>query len=341
MSRLRTIKTALRAVVSRLVTYRQGTKPNLAVFGIGRGGSTLMVDMLSVEPGMWAVGEPFPPMESRPDFKVLGKWLTPARHDQYFNLNDEVRDQIGRFITALLKGEIPIGFCRRPRFPLRADRMLLKILHSPALIDWLADSFGFQVVFLTRHPAPVALSVFRHGWGCPAEALSERLDSLRQLLSDPQIEFGRRIVAAGSPWQQEILAWVTENYIPVYHSKRVSLLITHEELTLGMPAMVRLLCQRFELQSADSILSNGRRPSGSSQLSSQEHRHLIKRGATRSLIESWRDKVDAAQASQAQEILDRFEMPIYNMNDCLPDPRFRVLPAENSTPMVELGVGKP
>src|SRR5262249_51118185 len=161
-------------------------------FGIPRGGTTLLVEMLSAERGMWTVNEPFPVLV-RPESKVLGTWLSQTRHDQYFALKDEVREQVERFITALVKGKIPFGYCRRPRFPFRADRLLLKIHRSPALIDWFAQSLGFQVIFLTRHPAPTALSTLRNGWSCSAEALSERFDCLREFLDNDQITFGRRL----------------------------------------------------------------------------------------------------------------------------------------------------
>jgi hypothetical protein len=282
--------------------------------------------MLAVEGGMWVVLEPFPVLERRPEFKVLRQWLTPTRHHQYFELNHEVREQVGQFMAALQAGKVPIGFCRRPKFPFRADRLLLNIHHAPALIDWLADSLAFQVIFLTRHPAAVTLSVLRNGWGCSAEALQERLDCLHRVLDDDQVEFGLRIIAEGSTWQREILAWVTENYMPINCSKEVSLLITHEELTLNMPAMVRLLCQRFELRNGDRILQKGRGPSGSSDLSSREHRSLLERGEKLALIQNWRNKVDSTQASQAQEILDRYGMAIYNMNSCLPSARYRAFP---------------
>jgi len=43
----------VRDLKRRSVRYRPGSLPHLAIFGIRRGGSTLLADMIAAERGMW------------------------------------------------------------------------------------------------------------------------------------------------------------------------------------------------------------------------------------------------------------------------------------------------
>jgi hypothetical protein len=132
----------LRRVSKWVTTYRQGIRPSIAMFALRRGGSTLLADMLSSERGVMMVDEPFFVRESHPDYAIKSRWLRPRLHSEFFGLDDEDRQRVRGYVSALLAGELPIGVCRNPRFPFRADRMLLKMLYASALIAWLAESSG-------------------------------------------------------------------------------------------------------------------------------------------------------------------------------------------------------
>src|SRR5262249_9455827 len=61
-------KFAMKLAASRFITYRQGPKPNIVISAHGRGGSTLLSDMLTAERGMWTYFEPFYVAENCPTF---------------------------------------------------------------------------------------------------------------------------------------------------------------------------------------------------------------------------------------------------------------------------------
>ena len=131
MSMIRLMRGVRRRANSWLTTYRPGPKPNIAVFAIRRGGSTLLADMLATEPGVLLVDEPFNTFEANTNVERITRWLTPGLHSEFFELDDEDRERVRAYLTALLEGTTGLGTCPYPKFPFRADRVLLKILHVP------------------------------------------------------------------------------------------------------------------------------------------------------------------------------------------------------------------
>lgn len=299
-------------------TYRQGSRPNIAIFAMRRGGSTLLADMLATERGMRMVNEPFLVLEASPEFPLVSRWLPPRLHSTFFAPSPEECERIRAYMNTLLDRRIPIGVCRRPMFPFRADRTLLKILHASALLDWLAESFGLRVVRLLRHPAPQALSVLRAGWGFATEAFYKDPEFLLGFLSDEQVELGRRILAGPSRWRLAILDWCIHYHLLVRASRLPSTLLTYETLVLDLDASCRMLCDRLELSDCARITARALRPSSSPGGVPTDKVSLIRTGDFSALVRQWRRQVDATMAAQAQEILDRFDVSIYEMGSALP-----------------------
>ena len=313
---------AIRSRLLKLVSsYRQGARPNIAIFAMRRGGSTLLGDMLSSERGVLSVNEPLNVLEEDPTYKIRTRWLKPRMHSTYFDLDEEDGARVREYMSRLLAGKVPIGVARFPKVPFRSDRMLLKILFASALLDWLADSFNLQVVRLLRHPAPQALSVLRKKWGFPVEAFFERPSFLLGFLREEQVEYGRRIIAESSPWKMAILDWCIEYHLLVHYTRKKTPLIAYEELVIDPATTCRFLCDYLALDDFERIVACVRKPSTSVGGCSADNVTLIHSGDTQSLIQSWRKKVDADMSGQAQEILDRFDVAIYNMGSPLPDAR--------------------
>lgn len=323
---VRETKYVVKLAASRFLTYRQGAEPNIVISAHGRGGSTLLSDMLSAESGMWTTFEPFFVAEDVPSFRVTGKWMPLRKYSLYFDLDPEEADRVKAYTAALTAGQVPGGYCRYPKFPFRADRALLKILHAQSLMGWLSDLFGLQLIILLRHPAAQSLAAARHGWCHPSEVYLERPEFLRQFLSDDQIELGLRITREGSDWQRRILDWVIQTILSLHDSRKATMMITLEELTLEPAAMVGVLCERLGLRDSGRILRDAQRVSGSSLRSPSEHRDSIKRRDAWGLLQSWRGKVSPIEADQGQEILDQYGITIYNMSRCIPDHRYLCFP---------------
>src|SRR5436190_2423328 len=149
--------------------------PPILVTGAHRSGTTWVGRMLALAPGVAYILEPFNP--KRP------KGLSPAGFDRYFTVvtaENERRYRSGLERTLALRYDLGVQLrCARTwrdvvRIPrdyqrLRAarhagGRPLVKDPIALLSAEWLAQSFGMQVVVLIRHPAAFAASLKRLGW---------------------------------------------------------------------------------------------------------------------------------------------------------------------------------
>jgi hypothetical protein len=149
-------------------------KPIL-VTGAHRSGTTWVGKMLALAPGVAYVHEPFSPRTAA--------GLSPAGFDRYFTVvttENEARYRAGleqtiRFRYGLgaqlrsLRGgrdlaRIPRDLVRVERARLSGARPLVKDPIALLSAEWLAETFGMDVVVLIRHPAAFAASLKRLGW---------------------------------------------------------------------------------------------------------------------------------------------------------------------------------
>jgi Sulfotransferase family len=149
-------------------------KPIL-VTGAHRSGTTWVGKMLALAPGVAYIHEPFNPRTSA--------GLSPAQFDRYFTVvtsENEARyrpglEQTVRFRYGLgaqlrsLRGVADLArtgrdLVRVGRNRLTGKRPLVKDPIALLSAEWLAESFGMDVVVLIRHPAAFAASLKRLGW---------------------------------------------------------------------------------------------------------------------------------------------------------------------------------
>jgi hypothetical protein len=149
--------------------------PPILVTGAHRSGTTWVGRMLALAPGVQYVHEPFNPRTAA--------GLSPARFDRYFTVvtrENEARyrpglEQTIRFRYGLgaqlrsLHGATDVARTGRDavrvgRARLTGARPLVKDPIALLSAEWLAESFGMDVVVLIRHPAAFAASLKRLGW---------------------------------------------------------------------------------------------------------------------------------------------------------------------------------
>ena len=149
-------------------------KPIL-VTGAHRSGTTWVGKMLALAPGVAYIHEPFSPRTAA--------GLSPARFDRYFTVvtsENEARyrpglEQTIRFRYGLgaqlgsLRGVADVARTGRDLVRVGRDRLtgarpLVKDPIALLSAEWLAESFGMDVVVLIRHPAAFAASLKRLGW---------------------------------------------------------------------------------------------------------------------------------------------------------------------------------
>jgi hypothetical protein len=180
-------------------------KPIL-VTGAHRSGTTWVGKMLALAPGVAYIHEPFNPRTAA--------GLSPARFDRYFTVvttENEARyrpglEQTIRFNYGMrsqlrsLRGVADVAragrdLVRVQRARLTGARPLVKDPIALLSAEWLAETFGMDVVVLIRHPAAFAASLKRLGWkhsfatfiqdGCVPEVLRPHEAEIREQAERP------------------------------------------------------------------------------------------------------------------------------------------------------------
>jgi hypothetical protein len=171
-------------------TARSQSRPLLLV-GIPRSGTTWTMQVLGADPNLHSLLEPDNEGTSAPAIwgkKAAGRFpaLQPGDHDERYRelwswiLQGAPRSPRLRLAAQILRPVQPPGrtrFLQGRRVPLmtiagamashpgngtsselRNQRLLVKSVHAPLALEWLAEEFGVDVLVLLRHPGNVLSS---------------------------------------------------------------------------------------------------------------------------------------------------------------------------------------
>ena len=218
-----------RFLLGQFHIYRLRGKP-IVIFATRRGGSTLLMEMIASQPGVDFVNEPLNLWGYRPYFDRL---LHPPR-GRFISLSEEEARQVRSYFEDLLSGRIKAFNAWNPFYPtwsFRIRRLVVKLLSANSLIDWLAKEFDIEVLYLLRHPVPVALSCLGLNWGNDAEAYLQNPYFREQVLGPERARFADEVLARGTLLQKFVLEWCLENFYPLQvYKERPWLVLTYEEV---------------------------------------------------------------------------------------------------------------
>src|SRR5690349_10463250 len=192
-------------------------KPIL-VTGAHRSGTTWVGKMLALAPGVAYIHEPFNPRTAA--------GLSPAGFDRYFTVvtrENESRYRAGleqtiRFRYGLgaqlrsLRGVADVA--RTGRDLVRVERA--RLTHARPLVkdpiallsaEWLAETFGMDVVVLIRHPAAFAASLKRLGWRHSFATFFDENGDLPEVVRPYEAEIRAQAHEPGDGLAQAALLW--------------------------------------------------------------------------------------------------------------------------------------
>ena len=314
-----------RRLKKQCIFYRSGTEPNIFLFAQRRGGSTILAQAIGSESGIWFANEPLACFKGHYEYYTRIKWLPLLPDSQFFDLSQEHQRQLDHYLEQLLTLKLrQVGRCLRPKFPLTANRVLLKVLNAPFLIDWFAQRQPCQILFLSRHPAAQVFSIFNTSWKFCLETYFAKPEFLAQHFNATQMQLGEKITREGNRWQQGIITWILEVYFPLYLAKQKILRLTYEELIIDPTTVVNRVSQELNLKHTDKIIETLSLPSWSSRMSTEYSRQLVEQGDRSGIIRKWQDKITPEQIRQAQAILDVFNIDIYSMDDPMPKSKYLI-----------------
>ena len=312
---VKSLRRTLSDLKSGNILFREAHQP-VIILALRRGGSTALADTIASARGVWFSNEPYAVYPGHRGYQEKTARLPQAEHSQYFALTGTDLDRFAEYSRDLLAVKLRgLGTCRRTRFPLRADRVCLKVLNAVWMIDWFRTQTDAHIISLTRHPAAQALSVLRQGWDFAIEAYAARLPDLEPHFSDVQLDTIRTICQENNAWKMAILDWVVASHPLRRMGGDRIIRLTYEEVTRDPAHLVTsILGERLGFDDHEAMLATALNPSNSSSMSERGTNSAILQRDIEKLTEGWRQKIDTSMKLDGQRILDTFEIETYSFD---------------------------
>lgn len=309
----------LRQLKAKWVRRNISEKP-IIILASRRGGSTVLADVIASNRGVWFANEPFAVFPSHPDLALKQRLLPYREHSQYFDLEGHELEQFRNYVSGLLRAEYSsLGRCRRVKFPFHTNRVCLKILNAPWMLNWFLDNAKGDVIFLTRHPAAQALSVNRQEWDYGVRAYFSRPHALAKVFSSDQIAFGLDILNRNNKWEVAILDWIMTTHHGRASKDPRLIKVAYEHMVVNPTSFCEdILCRRLKLSELERMKARFGVPSNSSSLTTQSTLDAIAAGDKEKLLSDWTRQIGDEEKRTAQAILDRFNVVEYDMSHHMP-----------------------
>jgi hypothetical protein len=229
----------------------------ILVTGCHRSGSTWVGQMIASHPGVGYVHEPFNPVY-QPACPVTHQWHYVTAEDEarfvpYLRRQLALPQSWWREVRARPDARRLAGATVRAlqawRLRLAGARPLLKDPIALFSAEWLADTFGMEVVVVIRHPVAVAGSLKRLGSYFPFRCLLGQPRLLQAHLASFEDEIRRLQQRPPDVVEHAALTWrVLHHVILGYRLRRPDwVFVRHEDLSLHPVAEFRALLGRVGL----------------------------------------------------------------------------------------------
>ena len=302
-------------------SHQQGPEPNILLFAARRGGSTFLMELIAANRGIRSIDQPF---------EMSSKFATAAQvadvplfeDGQLSSLDERSARRLQSLTERILAGKVvinaPTRVWRRD-VEWRSNRLVVKILDAKPLIGWFADTVPCDIVYLTRHPIPQAISCIRNGWTLTAAAYLRDERFVEANLSDAAFALAQDVMRAGTELEQFVLNWALENVAPIRLLPEHPdwLHVRYEDCITDPERVLDTVATRLRLADRDRMQETLRRPSVSSALSTREMRGLIAKGAAAEAVTRWRRDIEGDAEASCNRLLETFGI----------DPAFILSPA--------------
>lgn len=307
------LRSALReAIWLATCDHKQGPKRNILLFATRRGGSTFAMELIGSNRGVRTLDQPFSTI-SRHVSAVQLAHIPRFHQGQITSVDPVTHELLFEMVSRMFSGRAvvnaPTKVWRRGT-TWRSDRLVLKITDAKPVIDWFDRQFDADIVYVTRHPIPQALSCLRNGWTLTVEAHLRDPVFVESYIPDAAVPFAHDTMRSGTDLQRFILNWILENVAPLQHlrDRPAWTHVRYEDCVVTPERTIELLAQRLDLVDVDRMRRVVSRPSVSSKLSTESTRQQISSGHGAALVTRWREEVAPDNERWCNRALEAFEI---------------------------------
>lgn len=302
----------------------QADQPNVFLFGTPRGGSTWLMELIASQPGFKYCNEPLnlrtPQVKARLQTVGINTWVDLYTKSLGDNLEQYKVLRNGRLPTQNPRPKLK----NRNFYRLFTNRLVFKVLNGGEdRVNWIANIFNGQIVFLLRHPIAVSLS----------RKVLPRLNAFlssdyRDNFTTEQLRYADDKNANGNMIERGMLSWCLQNALPLRQIRDDWSLITYEQLVLDPEPVLQLLVNNLNLPQPERMRALLGQPSQSSHQSDAGTQTVLATTKNRAerqwLVEKWREDVSADNEKRLMAMLGVFEIDVYRAGEVLPTTHYWV-----------------
>ncbi len=308
------LKRSIRAAIREAIwvvgcSHVQGPKRNILLFASRRGGSTWAMELIAANRGIRPLNQPLETLSRNVTYSQMLE--IPRFHDgQITSLSGDEAAQVEHLIERIFAGEViingPTKFWTR-EFVRKSNRLVLKITDAKPAIDWFSESIDAEIVYLSRHPIPQALSCIRNDWSLTVDAHLRDPAFVDANLSAGAEALAHDVMAADDRLQRFVLNWALENVAPLrlLPSRPGWTHVRYEDCVAEPDVVLGRLSERLGLEDTDRMRAAIATPSGSSQRSTVSTVEAIESGRAVAALDAWKSKVDDADRRRVDSLLER------------------------------------
>ncbi|MGM0369643.1 MAG: sulfotransferase domain-containing protein [Bacillota bacterium] len=317
MKYLRTVREYLKYLPANLLNFHnQGNKQDIFIFATPRSGSTWLMELISSQPNIKFINEPLHINRH----KGLLTNFNPQWEEIYCanNRGEKFID----FFSKLIDEKIFVGQQKLSsleaikNFDFFTSRKVFKVLRAKDIINQLQNNLEIKVVYLLRHPIPVALSWQRNNFASRAKLFLENDNFKNKYLNQHLIDYIRYVLETGSQLEIITLQWCLDNLAPIkFLDKGEWLTISYEELVMNQKQVLDKLYFDLELDNWNKLCEQASIPSKTT--SDNRKTEFFNRNNRDYLIKKWKNKVSDKEEEKVFSILNEFDIDIYQRNSFL------------------------
>lgn len=304
----------LRAKSAAIVDRGHDLADTVFLAGGARSGTTWLSELINYDNAYRYMFEPFG-VRQLGDF-WYGSYLRPDDADA------ATRDRAEFILSGRFHDPWVDQFNKR----LSVERRLIKEVRANLWVKWLRTQFPqVPVVLIMRHPIPTVRSRFKRYFDAkdrslvdtdPAKRTAEFRHYLldqRALVDDHLGPFKQVIENAESVWDQRLLVWCVQNYVPLRQLKSGDAYIAfYESFCLDPIGELRKLFAFLGRQVDDAAANRVWKPSPMARYDTMPD--------PTTLVTGWTKKVPDADVARAVELLKLFGLDDIYGADPLPKP---------------------
>lgn len=282
--------------------------PNLGkpiyIFSTRRSGSTLLMRMIYSQPNVSFIDQPLSPWRYAPCQEQLSTLHSMGR---FIDLDPEEEQVLRDLFSDIYRGKQRLHSQWNPldpAFSFRVNRLVLKMLNAKPLMDWFTCTLDAEIVYLVRHPIPVAMSILNRSWECTAKAFLTHAGFRERFLTENQVVKAQDVLENGSLLEHYVLEWCLENTYPLHvFGERSWLTLTYEELIMRPQRVSKLICRTFTLPDPERMVAQVSKPTKTTVGHSRKD---IRREDGRHLVTRWYVTLAKDEIERAAEVIDLF-----------------------------------